>query len=102
MISRYIPATNQGPAQARPDRRRNVEKRILCLYIEGTPRIVLEVLSDLLHSGQAIQLADAFDTEGMTDESIANVPYRWMEYSLLVTFLISVLGIALFRKKEIR
>lgn len=41
-------------------------------YIEGTPRIVLEVLSDLLPSGQAIQLADAFDTEGMTDESIAN------------------------------
>ena len=71
-------------------------------YIEGTPRIVLEVLRDLLPSGQAIQLADAFDTEGMTDESIANVPYRWMEYSLLVTFLTSVLGIALFRKKEIR
>ena len=40
-------------------------------YIEGTPRIVLEVLSDLLPSGQAIQLTDAFDTEGMTDESIA-------------------------------
>jgi len=71
-------------------------------YIEGTPRIVLEVLSDLLPSGQAIQLADAFDTEGMTDESIANAPYRWMGYSLLVTFLTSVLGIALFRKKEIR
>ena len=44
----------------------------------------------------------AFDTEGMTDESIANAPYRWMGYSLLVTFLTSVLGIALFRKKEIR
>ena len=71
-------------------------------YIEGTPRIVLEVLSDLLPSGQAIQLADAFDTEGMTDESIANAPYRWMGYSLLVTFLTSVLGIALFRKREIR
>ena len=69
-------------------------------YIEGTPRIVLEVLSDLLPSGQAIQLADAFDTEGMTDESIANAPYRWMGYSLLVTFLTSVLGIALFRKKK--
>ena len=71
-------------------------------YIEGTPRIVLEVLSDLLPSGQAIQLADAFDTERMTDESIANAPYRWMGYSLLVTFLTSVLGIALFRKREIR
>ena len=71
-------------------------------YIEGTSRIVLEVLSDLLPSGQAIQLADAFDTEGMTDESIANAPYRWMGYSLLVTFLTSVLGIALFRKREIR
>ena len=71
-------------------------------YIEGTPRIVLEVLSDLLPSGQAIQLADAFDTEGMTDESIAKAPYRWMGYSLLVTFLTSVLGIALFQKKEIR
>lgn len=45
-------------------------------YIEGTPRIVLEVLSDLLPSGQAIQLADAFDTEGMTDESIAKGPLQ--------------------------
>ena len=71
-------------------------------YIEGTPRIVLEVLSNLLPSGQAIQLADAFDTEGMTDESIAKAPYRWIGYSLLVTFLTSVLGIALFQKKEIR
>ena len=38
----------------------------------------------------------------MTDESIAKAPYRWMGYSLLVTFLTSVLGIALFQKKEIR
>ena len=71
-------------------------------YINGTPRVILEVLNDLLPSGQAIQLADAFDTEGMTDESIANAPYRWMRYSMLVTLLTSFLGITLFRKKEIR
>ena len=71
-------------------------------YIDGTPRVILEILNDLLPSGQAIQLADAFDTEGMTDESIANASYRWMGYSSLITFLISVLGIALFRQKEIK
>ena len=71
-------------------------------YIDGTPRVILEVLNDLLPSGQAMQLADAFDTDGMTDENIANSPYKWMGYSLLVTFLISILGIILFRKKDIR
>ena len=71
-------------------------------YIDGTPRVILEILNDLLPSGQAIQLADAFDTEGMTDESIANASYRWMGYSSLITFLISGLGIALFRQKEIK
>ena len=71
-------------------------------YIDGTPRVILEVLNDLLPSGQAMQLADAFDTDGMTDENIANSPYKWMGYSLLVTFLISILGIILFQKKDIR
>ena len=45
-------------------------------YIDGTPRVILEVLNDLLPSGQAMQLADAFDTDGMTDENIANSPYK--------------------------
>ncbi len=71
-------------------------------YIDGTPRVILEALNDLLPSGQAMQLADAFDTDGITDEKIANSPCKWMGYSLLVTFLISVFGIILFRKKEIR
>ena len=78
-----------------------VEQHPNPLYIGGTPRVVLEVVNDLLPSGQAMQLADAFDTDGMTDENITNTPYRWMAYSLLVAFLTSVLGIALFRKKEI-
>lgn len=71
-------------------------------YIDGTPRVVLEVLNDLLPSGQAIQLADTFDTEGMTDKSIANTPYKWLVYSSLITFLISGLGIVLFKQKEIK
>lgn len=71
-------------------------------YIDGTPRIFLEILNDLLPSGQAIQLADAFDTEGMTDKSIANAPYKWLGYSSLITFLFSGLGIVLFRQKEIK
>ena len=29
------PAINHGPAQARPDRRKNVEKRIFCLWFQS-------------------------------------------------------------------
>ncbi len=72
------------------------------LYIDGTPRAVLEVVNDLLPSGQAMQLADAFDASGITNKSIENAPYRWMGYSLLVIVLTSGMGIALFRRKEIR
>lgn len=72
------------------------------LYIDGTPRAVLEIVNDLLPSGQAMQLADAFDADGTTDKDIEKAPYRWLGYSLLVIVLTSGLGIALFRKKEIR
>ena len=72
------------------------------LYIDGTPRVVLEVVNDLLPSGQAMQLADAFDSEGIANKDIENVPYRWLSYSLLVILLTSGMGIVLFRKKEIR
>jgi len=72
------------------------------LYIDGTPRTVLEVVNDLLPSGQAMQLADAFDSEGIAHKNIENVSYRWLGYSILVIVVTSSLGIALFRKKEIR
>lgn len=72
------------------------------LYIDGTPRAALEIVNDLLPSGQAMQLADAFDADGMTDKGIEKAPYRWLGYLLLVIVLTSGLGIALFRKKEIR
>ncbi len=72
------------------------------LYIDGTPRAVLEVINDLLPSGQAMQLADAFDTEGIANKNIENAPYWWLGYSMLVIVLTSGMGIALFRKKEIR
>lgn len=72
------------------------------LYIDGTPRIVLEVVNDLLPSGQAMQLADAFDSEGIANKDIENAPYRWVGYSLLIIVVTSGFGIALFRKKEIR
>lgn len=72
------------------------------LYIDGTPRTVLEVVNDLLPSGQAMQLADAFDSEGIANKDIENASYRWLGYSILVIVVTSSLGIALFRKKEIR
>ena len=72
------------------------------LYIDGTSRTVLEVVNDLFPSGQAMQLADAFDSEGITNKGIENDPYQWIGYSLLVILLTSGMGIALFRKKEIR
>ena len=72
------------------------------LYIDGTPRAVLEVVNDLLPSGQAMQLADAFDSEGIVNKNIENTPYRWLGYSFLMIVLTSGMGIALFRKKEIR
>lgn len=70
-------------------------------YIDGTPRVVLEFLNDLLPSGQAIQLADTFDSEG-TNKNIADASYKWLGYSSLITFLTSGLGIVLFRQKEIK
>lgn len=72
------------------------------LYIDGTPRAVLEVVNNLLPSGQAIQLADAFDADGIANKNIENASYRWIGYSLLVIVLTSGIGIALFRRKEIR
>jgi len=72
------------------------------LYIDGTPRTVLEVVNDLLPSGQAMQLADAFDASGITNKNIENAPYRWMGYSMLIIVLTSGCGIILFKRKEIR
>ncbi len=79
-----------------------VEQILNPLYIDGTPRAVLEVINDLLPSGQAMQLADVFDADGIANKNIENAPYRWLCYSLLVIVVTSGLGIALFRKKEIR
>ena len=71
-------------------------------YIDGKQRAVLEVVNDLLPSGQAMQLVDMFDADGMTNKDMENAPYRWLRYSLLVIVITSGLGIILFRKKEIR
>ena len=71
-------------------------------YIDGKQRAVLEVVNDLLPSGQAMQLVDMFDADGMTNKDMENAPYRWPGYSLLVIVITSGLGIILFRKKEIR
>lgn len=72
------------------------------LYIDGTPRTVLEVVNDLLPSGQAMQLADAFDASGITNKNIENAPYRWLGCSMLIIFFTSGCGIILFKRKEIR
>lgn len=79
-----------------------VEQRPNPLYIDGTSRTAFEIFNDLLPSGQAMQLADAFDSGGIANKDIEKSPYRWLGYSLLVIILTSGLGIALFRKKEIR
>ena len=71
-------------------------------YIDGAPRAILEVVNDLLPSGQTMQLADMFDADGITNKDMENAPYRWLGYSLLVIVITSGLGIILFRKKEIR
>lgn len=46
-------------------------------YIDGKQRAVLEVVNDLLPSGQAMQLVDMFDADGMTNKDMENAPYRW-------------------------
>ncbi len=95
MYDNYVSVNEAGiPTQ--------VERLPNPLYIDGTPRAVLEVVNDLLPSGQAMQLADAFDSEGIANKNIENAPYRWLGYSLLVIILTSCIGIVLFRKKEIR
>lgn len=71
-------------------------------YIDGTPRAVLEIVNDLLPSGQAMQLADAFDAGGIVNKDIKTVSYRWLGYSMVVIVFTSGFGIILFRKKEIQ
>lgn len=72
------------------------------LYIDGTSRDIFEVINDFLPSGQAIQLADAFDAEGIVNKDAGNEAYRWCIFSALVIVLTSGFGIILFRKKAIR
>lgn len=79
-----------------------VEQHPNPLYIDGTPRAVLEVINDLLPSGQAMQLADAFDSGGISNKDIEYVPYRWPVYSLMMIALTSGLGIVFFNRKEIK
>lgn len=71
-------------------------------YIDGTLRAVFEIINDLLPSGQAMQLADAFDANGMANIALKNASYRWLGYSLLVVILTSGLGIVFFKRKEIK
>lgn len=95
MYDNYLSVNESGiPTQ--------VEQAPNPLYIDGTPRAVLEVVNDLLPSGQAIQLADAFDTDGLIDKDGGNEFYQWVGYSTLVIVLTSGIGIVLFKKKEIR
>lgn len=72
------------------------------LYIDGTARVVFEVVNDLLPSGQAMQLADAFDSGGVTNKALEKHLYHWLLYSLMMVILTSILGIAFFYKKEIK
>lgn len=62
------------------------------LYLSGTARIVCECLRDFLPTGQAIQMAN-------TD--IAH-PLRQLLFSLLLTVILTLWGLAAFRRKNIR
>lgn len=92
---KYISVNSSGiPTQ--------VEREPNPLYIDGAQRKVFELLNDCLPSGQAIQLANAFDAEGLIGKGNIDYPYMWLLYAGILTILISALGILVFKNKEIK
>lgn len=81
-----------------------IEMRQLLLNLNQQYGITILVSSHILDELSRLATHYGFIDNGKMIKEISadDAPYRWMGYSLLVTFLTSVLGIALFRKKEIR
>lgn len=71
-------------------------------YVGGTERDVLEVLNNFLPSGQTIQLADMFNSEGEDTSYDFSHTEQWLFYSLGITIITTAIGIGLYRRKEIK
>lgn len=61
-------------------------------YLTGMKRVIYQNILDLLPSGQAMQ---------MVNQSVTN-PIRLLLYSVLVTIVTNVVGIRVFRRKDIK
>ena len=71
-------------------------------YIDGTQRQVYEILSKCLPSGQSIQLADMFNSTGENTSQDFSRPTEWPFYSVGIVFFTTVVGMAIFKRKEIK
>lgn len=71
-------------------------------YIDGTQRKVFEIINDCLPSGQAMQIANSFDSGGIAVKDDFTYPYIWLLYSFTFVTVTSVIGVSFFKKKEIR
>ena len=71
-------------------------------YVDGTNRQVLEFLNDALPSGQAIQLAGKFDSEEAANGNSFQYPLNWVEYAIAFSAILTVIGLATFKKKDIK
>ena len=95
MYDRYISVDSNGvPTDV--DRVPNPQ------YVRGTEREVLELLNNFLPSGQTIQLADMFNSEGEDTSHDFSHTEQWPFYSLGITILTTAIGIGLYRRKEIK
>lgn len=79
-----------------------VEKMPNPKYVDGTNRQVLEFLNDALPSGQAIQLAGKFDSEEAANGNSFQYPLNWVEYAIAFSAILTVIGLATFKKKDIK
>ena len=71
-------------------------------YVRGTEREVLELLNNFFPSGQTIQLADMFNSEGEDTSHDFSHTEQWLFYSLGITIITTAIGIGLYRRKEIK
>lgn len=70
-------------------------------YIGGATRKVLELMNNMLPSGQALQLVNSFDDSGII-EGNHSYHFDWIIYSMAFSLLFAVIGIAVFGKKEFK
>lgn len=71
-------------------------------YIDGTRRNVFIILNNCLPFGQAVQLADMFDSEGKDNSYEFTHISEWPFYSTITIVVFNVIGIISFEKKQIK